>query len=90
MKRETIKRILLDHGKQLSNDSCELDTGETMTVLFGRGSHSAITEVVRVQLEQDYFVAHRRRQGSAYVEYDMIRALTFENPEASRQRPGFV
>ena len=61
-----------------------------VSVLIGTSPLTAIPNICKVTLNDDYLVAESRKGTSTYLEYDIVRALAFEPKEIADRQAGFV
>lgn len=89
MTRETVEQILADRKATKDDRGYEVPAGEVATALLGAGQLHAVPGVVRFGFRPDALVLTSRKGSETYVDYDALRALTFESKEVADRRTGF-
>ncbi len=90
MRRETVESILRRRKLQMKNDEYPMPDEEVATILIGRGQVTALPGVVSFAPRTDFLLVKTRKGTATYLEYDLVRALSFESKETADRRTGFV
>lgn len=90
MQRETVEEIFKERGLSCEDDVFTVPEDEIATILVGRGTVNALPGIIRFVMRSSFLVVTTRKGTQTYVEYEVIRALSFEPKEVADRRTGFV
>jgi hypothetical protein len=89
MQRKTVERILAARGAKPTEEGLSIAEDEVATLLLGGDPPVAVQGVVRFRLHEDVLEGVSREGARTYLEYDALRALTFEPKGVADRRSGF-
>ena len=90
MKKETIQRILTGRRLKSKDGGYDIPENEVASLLIGQSTVTALPGVRRVTLADDHIVVETRKGSCTYLEYELVRAVAFENKEIADRQAGFV
>ena len=90
MKRETIEQIFADRKLEAKKGVIEVPEDEVVSVLIGQGRLSAVGGIVSFVLEKEYLRTTSKKGSVTYLDYEIVRALSFESKEVADRHAGFV
>ena len=90
MERSTFEQILKKRKLRKSGSAYSVPEDEVASLLVGRGTVSALAGLVSFDLQDGFILVTTRKETQTYVEYDMVRAVSFEPKEVADRRTGFV
>jgi hypothetical protein len=90
MERETVEQILKSRNLLKAGDEYSMPENEVATLLIGQGQISALPGVVSFKPRQGYLLVRTNKGTETFVEYELVRALSFESKEVADRRTGFV
>jgi len=90
MERATLEQIFKKRKTRKSGSVYTVPDGEVATLLIGRGTVSALPGLVSFDLHEGFLLVTTRKHTQTYVEYDLVRAVSFESKEVADRRTGFV
>ena len=89
MKRETIEQILSSRKIKAKSGSYEIPEKEVVSMLVGQSNVTSMPGISRLSITDDYLVAETRKGRVTYLEFDLVRAISFESKEIADRQAGF-
>jgi len=90
MKRETVEKILAARKIKAKGGTYSIPDKEVVTLLAGRGRMSGISGVISLELGDGYLVGKTKKGAETYLEYEIVRAISFERKDVTDRAAGFV
>ncbi len=90
MRRKTVEQILADRQIKAKDDTYEISDDEVVNLLIGQDRVMSVAGVVSLTLTSDYLLAQSKKGRRTYLEYELVRAISFESKEVTDRQAGFV
>lgn len=89
MKRETIQQILTSRKIKSKTNTYELPEKESVSMLIGQSQVTTLRGVSRITLGAEFLMIETRKGACTYLDYELVRAISFESKEIADRQAGF-
>lgn len=89
MKRETIQQILSSRKIKSKNNAYEIPDKEVVSMLIGRNQVTSLGGVSRITTNDEYIMTESSKGACTYIEYELVRGISFESKEIADRQAGF-
>jgi hypothetical protein len=90
MRRETLEHILAERKIRAEKGRHSIPSDQVVTMLIGAERITTVGGIVCLTLQKECLVAESRKGTSTYVEYDLVRGVSFEPKDVADRQAGFV
>lgn len=90
MKREALEQILKDRQIKGAGGVFDIPENESATLVVGEDRVSTIGGIAKLTLKANFIKVKSKKGVETYLEYDLVRAVSFEPKEVTDRTAGFV
>lgn len=90
MRLETLKQILSSRKIKSKANTYEIPEKELVSMLIGLNQVTTLPGISRITIGDEYLMIETRKGTSTYLDYELVRAISFESKEIADRQAGFV